>query len=91
MKTKIISKIVLSLGLVFMLGSAIKQVYGGSPESSAYLTSPQDVQLPVITIHSTGDVKRGKSGNIRLEHESSNDTRWRLRKLLCRRHRYPRS
>ena len=63
MKTKIISKIVLSLGLVFMLGSAIKQVYGGSPESSAYLTSPQDVQLPVITIHSTGNVPRGKTGS----------------------------
>ena len=28
MKTKIISKILLSLGLVFVLGSAITQVYG---------------------------------------------------------------
>jgi hypothetical protein len=29
MKTKIISKILLSLGLMFVLGSAIRQVHGG--------------------------------------------------------------
>jgi hypothetical protein len=57
MKTKIISKILLSLGLVFVLGSAITQVHGGSP------ASPQDQQLPVITIYSTGDVIRGKTGS----------------------------
>jgi hypothetical protein len=50
MKTKIISKILLSLGLVFVLGSAITQVHA-------------DEQLPVITIHSTGDVARGKTGS----------------------------
>ena len=57
MKTKMISKILLSLGLVFVLNSAITQVYGGSPES------PQDVQLPVVTINSTGDVTRGQTGS----------------------------
>ena len=57
MKTKIISKVLLSLGLVFVLNSAITQVYGGSPES------PQDVQLPVVTINSTGDVTRGQTGS----------------------------
>jgi len=63
MKTKIISKILLSLGLVFVLGSAITQVHGGSPASSVYSTSPQDQQLPVGTIHSTEDVNRGKTGS----------------------------
>jgi hypothetical protein len=50
MKTKTISKVLLSLGLVFVLGSAITQVHAGE-------------QLPVITIHSTGDVIRGKTGS----------------------------
>jgi hypothetical protein len=31
--------------------------------SSAYPTSPEAVQLPVVTIHSTGDVLRGKTGS----------------------------
>jgi hypothetical protein len=31
--------------------------------SSAYSTGPEDVQLPVVTIHSTGDVLRGKTGS----------------------------
>jgi hypothetical protein len=57
MKTKIISKILLSLGLMFVLGSAITQVHGGSAAGS------QDEQVPVITIHSTGDVTRGKTGS----------------------------
>ena len=52
MKTKLISKILLSIGLVFMLGSAITQVHGDSPPS-----------FPVVTIHSTGDVTRGKIGS----------------------------
>jgi len=57
MKIKMISKILVSLGLVLVLGSAITQVHGGSP------ANPQDQQLPVITIHSTGDVTRGKTGS----------------------------
>ena len=51
MKTKIISKILLSLSLVFVLGSAITQVRG------------EEDKFPVITIHSTGDVKREKTGS----------------------------
>jgi hypothetical protein len=62
MKTKIISKILLSLGLAFVLVSAITQMHGGSAASSGYPTSSEDVKLPVITIHSTGDVSRGKTG-----------------------------
>jgi hypothetical protein len=57
MKTKIISKLVLSLGLVFVLGSAITQVRGDSP------AIPSPGQLPVVSIHSTGDVTRGKTGS----------------------------
>ena len=47
MKTKIISKLLLRLGLVFVLGSAITQVRGQG----------------VVTIHSTGDVTRGETGS----------------------------
>jgi hypothetical protein len=50
MKTRIISKILVSLGLVFVLGSAITQMRG------------EEDKFPVITIHSTGDVTRGKPG-----------------------------
>jgi hypothetical protein len=57
MKTKLISRIILSLGLVFVLSSAVAHVHGGSP------ATPQEQQLPVITIHSTGDVTRGKTGS----------------------------
>ena len=35
--------------------------------SSAYSTSAPDEQLPVITIHSTGDVKRGRTGSFVLD------------------------
>ncbi len=63
MKTKTMSKILLTLGLMFVLVSAITQVQGGSSESFAYPTSSEDVTLPVITIHSTGDVTRGKTGS----------------------------
>jgi hypothetical protein len=55
MKTNIISKILLTLGLAFVLGSAIPQVHGDIPA------------IPVITIHSTGDVTRGKTGSFVLD------------------------
>jgi hypothetical protein len=55
MKTKIVSKILLSLALVFVLGSAITQVHS------------EEEQLPVITIHSTGDVTREKTGSFVLK------------------------
>src|SRR6267143_4960803 len=51
MKTKIIRKILLTVGLIFVLGSAITQVHS------------EDEKVPVITIHSTGDVTRGKTGS----------------------------
>ena len=47
MKTKFISKFLLTLGAVFVLGSAITQVHGQG----------------VVTIHSTGDVTRGQTGS----------------------------
>jgi hypothetical protein len=46
-----ISKMLLSLGLVLVLGSAITQVHG------------EDQKFGVVTIHSTGDVTRGKTGS----------------------------
>ena len=55
MKTKIIKNLVLSLGLVFVLGSTITQVRGQ--------TVPPGQQLLVATIHSSGDVNRGKTGS----------------------------
>jgi hypothetical protein len=61
MKTKTISKGLLSLGLAFVLGSAINQVQGASPPTS------QDEQRPVITIHSTDNVPRGKTGSFVLD------------------------
>lgn len=67
MRTKIISKVLLNLGLVFVLGSAITQGHGGNAASSAYLTSHKDVQLPVVIIDSTRDVTRGKTGSFVLQ------------------------
>jgi len=57
MKTKIISKLVLSLGLVFVLGGAITQVHGDSP------AIPPPGEFPPVTIHSTGNVSRGETGS----------------------------
>ena len=51
MQTKIISRILLGLGLMFVLVSAITRVHGDSPA------------IPVVTINSTGDVPRGKTGS----------------------------
>jgi hypothetical protein len=65
MKTKIISKLLLTLGLVLVLGSAITQVRGDSP------AIPSPGQLPVVSIHSTGDVTRGKTGSFVLDMSQS--------------------
>lgn len=62
MKTTIISKILLTLGLVFALGSAITPVHGGTEPTAASVTGPLSQQLPVVTIHSTDNVSRGKIG-----------------------------
>ena len=61
MKTKIISKILPTLGLVFVLGSAITPVHGGTQSSAASVAGPLS-QLPVVSIHSTDNVTRGKIG-----------------------------
>jgi hypothetical protein len=50
MKTKIISKILLTLGLVFVLGSAITPVHGGTQPSSASVIGPPD-QVPVVAMN----------------------------------------
>src|ERR1700719_2420816 len=52
MKTQMISKILLTLTLVFVLGSAITHVDGETQESGASVIGPSAQQLPVVTIHS---------------------------------------
>ena len=64
MKTKIINKLLLSLGLVFVLGSAITQVRGDTE-------IPPPGQLLVATIHSSGDVNRGKTGSFVVDMSQS--------------------
>src|SRR5262245_62521259 len=51
MKTKIIRKILLTGYLMFVLGSAITKVNG------------EEEKFPFVTIHSTGDVTRDKTGS----------------------------
>jgi hypothetical protein len=65
MKTKIISKLLLSFGLVFVLGSAITQVRGENQAIEA--NQAIEVATPVVSIHSAGDVIRGKSGSFVLD------------------------
>ena len=60
MKTNIISKLLLSLGLVFVLGSAITQVRGDNQ-------AIPPGELPAVTIHSTDNVIRGKTGSFVLD------------------------
>jgi hypothetical protein len=50
MKTQIISKLLLTLTLVFVLGSAITPVHGGTQSSSASVIGPPD-QVPVVAIN----------------------------------------
>jgi hypothetical protein len=66
MKTTMISKILLTLSLVFVLGSAVAPVHGGTEPSSASVIGPPN-QFPVVTIHSvstsSGDtLTRGQIG-----------------------------
>jgi hypothetical protein len=51
MKTKISSKILLTLGLVLVLGSAVTPMHGGTQPSSASVIDPPPPQFPVVTIH----------------------------------------
>jgi hypothetical protein len=68
MKTNIISKLLLSLGVVFVLSSAITQLRGDGSEK------PSPGQFPVVSIHSTGDVSRGKTGSFVLAMSQSSPT-----------------
>ena len=63
MKTNIISKILLTLALAFVLGSAITHAHGATQGSSPSVIGPPDQQFPVVTISSTGNVTRGKIGS----------------------------
>jgi hypothetical protein len=69
MKTKMISKILLTLTLVFVLGSAVTHINGETQENSASVTDAPDQQFPVVTIHSVissvaggSTVARGQTG-----------------------------
>jgi len=62
MKTKIISKIVFTLGLVLVLGSAVTPVHGGTQPTSASVIGPPDQQFSVVTVTITENVTRGKIG-----------------------------
>ena len=62
MKTKIISKLIPTLALVFVFGSAITHVHGATQGSSPSVIGPPDQQFPVVTIHSVDDVTRGNIG-----------------------------
>jgi hypothetical protein len=62
MKTQMISTILLALGLMLVLGSAVTPVHGGTQPSSPSIIGPPDRQFPVVTIQSTDNVTRGKIG-----------------------------
>ena len=68
MKTKIISKILLTLALAFVLGSAITPVHGGTEPSSASVIGPPPPQFPVVTINtvnaSGNPTATGSNGSI---------------------------
>jgi hypothetical protein len=70
MKTQIISKILLTLALVFVVGSAITHVHGATQGSSPSVIGPPDQQFPVVTIHSIDNVTRGKIGTFVLSVNS---------------------
>jgi hypothetical protein len=61
MKTKMISQILLTLTLVFVLGSAITPVHGGTQASGGSVIGPPAAQFPFVTIHSV--TTSGVNGN----------------------------
>jgi hypothetical protein len=77
MKNQNIVFIAIAFALAFALAPVTKAgpIPGGGPDpapaseraNSAYSTSPEGEQLPVITIYSTGDVIRGKTGSFVLK------------------------
>jgi hypothetical protein len=82
MKTKIISKVLLTLTLVFVLGSAITHAHGGTQASSPpSVIGPPPPQFPVVTIQTVNasgfngsieDVTRGKIGVFVLSRKPEN-------------------
>jgi len=88
MKTKIISKILLSLGLAFVLVSAITEVHGGNPASSGVRNKPSGWGGPGCHDPEHWERDPGKNRFIRPTHGAWNAP-WNLRKLLCQRLRYP--
>src|ERR1700751_4109592 len=62
MKTQMISKILLTLTLVFVLGIAITHVDGETQESDASVIDQPNQQFPVVTIHSVASAT-GVSGS----------------------------
>jgi len=77
MKNQNIVFIAIAFGLAFALAPVTKAAPspGGGPShpppnesaDSAYSTSPEAVELPVITIHSAGNILRGKTGSFVLD------------------------
>jgi hypothetical protein len=69
MKTKFIGKILLTLALVFVLGSTIMHVHGATQGNFPSVIGPPE-QFPVVTIHSTDNVTRGQIGTFVLSANS---------------------
>ena len=77
MKNQNIVFIAIAFALAFALAPVTKAAPspGGGPThpppnegaNSAYSTGPEAVELPVITIHSTGNILRGKTGSFVLD------------------------
>ena len=77
MKNQNIVFIAIAFALAFALAPVTKAAPspGGGPShpppnesaDSAYSTSPEAVELPVITIHSAGNILRGKTGSFVLD------------------------
>src|SRR5712675_1824137 len=77
MKNQNIVFIAIAFALAFTLAPVTKAAPspGGGPShpppnesaDSAYSTSPEAVELPVITIHSAGNILRGKTGSFVLD------------------------
>lgn len=61
MKIKIISKVLLTLTVVFVLGSAVAPVHGGTQGSAASGTGAPNQQFPVVTINTV--TTSGVAGN----------------------------
>src|SRR6516162_796872 len=74
MKNQNIVLIAIASALAFALAPLTQAapIPGGIPSASANqsVTSPEDALLPVITIHSAGNILRGKTGSFVLKTSS---------------------